>query len=177
MWKCVLVVMRVCPVSLHSVERWFLGHCVGHSVISSEKRKFKSEIGSLLWLQKRSVSKWVNVSFVVSILLTWSVSVWLADVRWLSNVSFISFLWFSFSVVWSTRIYGPIAVLGGLSGCQDLHQTQSRFVQSPVKYSEIFSSLRLVINLFEGHLWNRKHQCGIERPGYPNTELSNYEAT
>ena len=37
-------------------------------------------------------------------LLTWSVSVWLADVRWLSNVSFISFLWSSFSLVRSTTI-------------------------------------------------------------------------
>ena len=48
-------------------------------------------------------------------------------------------------------------LVGGLSGCQDLHQMQSRFVHSPVKYSEIFSSVRWVISLFEGHLCNRKN--------------------
>ena len=85
-------------------------------------------------------------------LLTWSVWVWLADVRWLSNVSFISFLWFSFSLIRPTRIGGQdfpvqllclvLVLLGGLSGLQHL---QSRFAHSPasniLKYSYLWDWL------------------------------------
>ena len=97
-------------------------------------------------------------------LLTWSVSVWLADVRWLSNVSFISFLWFSFSLIRPTRIGGqdsPVQLLqclvcsvGWIVGSSTFAIKICAFAS--FKYSEIFLSVRLVINLFEGHFLNRR---------------------
>ena len=96
-------------------------------------------------------------------LLTWSVSVWLADVRWLSNVSFISFLWFSFSLIRPTRIGGqdfPVQLLCLVCSVGWIVRSSTFAIKicafASFKYSEIFLSVRLVINLFEGHFLNRR---------------------
>ena len=77
----------------------------------------------------------------LNLLSAFSVSVWLPDVRWLSNVSFISFLWFCSSLVrsvdsdckWRQKEVQclPVWELWEYrTDCQDLLQTQSRSVHS-----------------------------------------------
>ena len=72
------------------------------------------------------------------------------------------FLWFSFSLIRPTRIGGqdsPVQLLQCLVCSVGWIVASSRFaikICAFAKYSEIFLSVRLVINLFEGHFLNRR---------------------
>ena len=124
MWKCVLC--RACP---------------GLSVcwdVFPETLYF----GHSLWSQDETlkVGPTYKMCPCLNLLSAFSVSVWLPDVRWLSNVSFISFLWFCSSLVrsvdsdckWRQKRSAVPCSAVGIVGISD---GLSRFAANAIKIS------------------------------------------